>query len=259
MWGQDQGGSGRGMREPLAGGGADDPQLASINDMMGSLDDAQLRYLQSLTEAQIRDAIHDMGFEIPASMVPQLIVNARAMLADRARDNAPADEPPPRGSPPSDGHGRSVQDYYNDGGHGSHRDDGGHKSGRDSHREDDDSYDEPPRHAPPPAARPSHDRAALDQLRELMEDPGESGKDRSIVGETDRRRRSTDASNRRSSSSSLREGSLSSRRGAATTTRVPRRPLTRRRPPPAAPCPATAPAPATARRPLPPSLATGAQ
>ena len=67
------------LRAPLADGEAG-PEMQGFKSVLDHLDEGQLTYLQGLSDDQIKDALSDMGMDIPPAMVPQLIQNARGMI-----------------------------------------------------------------------------------------------------------------------------------------------------------------------------------
>ena len=72
------------LRAPLADGEAG-PEMQGFKSVLDHLDEGQLTYLQGLSDDQIKDALSDMGMDIPPAMVP----TARRASTARPRRRAP--------------------------------------------------------------------------------------------------------------------------------------------------------------------------
>ena len=83
------------LRAPLADGEAG-PEMQGFKSVLDHLDEGQLTYLQGLSDDQIKDALSDMGMDIPPAMVPQLIQNARGMIHLSASNASKRAESSPR-------------------------------------------------------------------------------------------------------------------------------------------------------------------
>ena len=70
--------------------------MQGFKSVLDHLDEGQLTYLQGLSDDQIKDALSDMGMDIPPAMVPQLIQNARGMIHLSASNASKRAESSPR-------------------------------------------------------------------------------------------------------------------------------------------------------------------